>query len=111
MKTEFEWADRPAKRILLAKKLLDAGRQRRNVSADAAAVDYMFLRLACLEASNGDTDTALAAIDALADQFQIDPLAMKLEAFKTLSRSPAAAAASGGRNWEDAGDDGGGCQG
>ena len=91
MKKDFDAADRPAKRILLARELLYEGRPRRGGPADNATVGYVLLRLACQEAANGDTETAMAAIDALDARFQIDALAMKLEAFETLSRSPAAA--------------------
>ena len=91
MKNDFKSADRPAKKVLLAKKLLGAGLRYGSRPAGDVAVNYMLLRLACREAANGDTETAMLAIDALDGRFQIDALAMRLETLETLARSPAAA--------------------
>ena len=91
MKNDFKSADRPAKKVLLAKKLLGEGLRYGSRPAGDVAVNYMLLRLACREAANGDTETAMLAIDALDGRFQIDALAMRLETLETLARSPAAA--------------------
>ncbi len=88
-KQEFEAADRPSLKAALAQKLFDEG----NKPQQNVALPFVLLTLARdLAVELGDADTALRAVDRLAETYQLDGPSEKTDAFEALARATLPAA-------------------
>ena len=80
---ELGEAKKSTEKVALARKLLGAGRE----TNDDVAGKYGLFRLALkMSSSVGDVDTALEAIVELEKAFQVDALAMKVEALESIAK-------------------------
>ncbi len=82
-KLDFAGADRPSKRLALAKKLLAEGAK----SQDDPARTYALLRLVWNDATEfADPELALAAVDEIGKRFEIDTVGAKATTLASLAK-------------------------
>jgi len=83
-KQDFEEADRPSAQAALIQKLLEEGGKPQQNSA----APYVLFRLARdLAVESGDSDAALRAVEEMAVQYVVDPIAAKADVLEVLAEA------------------------
>ena len=96
LKDDFQSADRPSRKVALARKLIARG----IAGEDDPAGAYAALKLALdLGSELPDTDVAFAAIDGMGRTFDLDPVAAKVDVLETILKAKAAIVAVNRGPW------------